>query len=348
MNINYCDFTEIANGIDYSQKTIVRDFNAPHTRYSATTFIGYSGSVKPNYYGNGVGVTFGEPTQIDAGMFDTGLEKFLPPTPEPKYEPKDTSGVPPLDPEVMETLCQLCNDTKTKVVSDYQVAVCVGTGAYGIHESYKTVPCSCQLIYGNLIGERVNTPAWFTKGFFANQYHYWTGTTDHTNYDNDIAKMVKNLNQLTIDTNYSGIGIKGRGSGHGIYGVSPSCKEYIGADGMGPCVGICIYSELEGLRASFHLAQGEDAWATLRQYNWPPDSRAIIAGAHGSNSTTKQQLSDILWYMWWNNITVDGFISSKDIKGIYVDRDGKWLVVPSSEYLKSIKGPDMIIPEISE
>ena len=44
----------------------------------------------------------------------------------------------------------------------------------------------------------------------------------------------------------------------------------------------------------------------------------------------------------------DGYISSEFLHGIYIGRDGKWIIVPSSQYIKSIKGPDLILPKISE
>ena len=50
--------------------------------------------VQVDFSGNGVGVTFGEPTQIDAGFFDSGVEKFLTEGETTKPVPMDTSGIP--------------------------------------------------------------------------------------------------------------------------------------------------------------------------------------------------------------------------------------------------------------
>jgi len=44
-----------------------------------------------------IDLTFGEPTQVDAGFFDSGVDKFKPEQEEAKYEPMDTSGITPMN-----------------------------------------------------------------------------------------------------------------------------------------------------------------------------------------------------------------------------------------------------------
>ena len=51
--------------------------------------------------------------------------------------------------------------------------------------------------------------------------------------------------------------------------------------------------------------------------------------------------------MWWHNIKIDGYTATDEVHGIFIDRDGKWIVVPNKEYIKAHR-PDMILPEISE
>ena len=55
------------------------------------------GRVTLDYDGEGVGVTFGEPTQVPAGFFDSGVKNFKPEQEEAKYEPMDTSGITPMN-----------------------------------------------------------------------------------------------------------------------------------------------------------------------------------------------------------------------------------------------------------
>ena len=139
-------------------------------------------------------------------------------------------------------------------------------------------------------------------------------------------KLPINYESFDIDND----GACGTGK-HGIWGISPDTFEIIGVEGMEPCIGICIYSELAGIRAAFHLAQTDDAYNTLNQYKWPPDSRVIIAGASSSNFVVKAQLAEVLTFFRWRNFTIDGFIPGNKVSGIYVDRDGNWFVLPPKD-----------------
>jgi hypothetical protein len=196
----------------------------------------------------------------------------------------------------------------------------------------------------NIKNHEANIPG----GFFSSQYRYWTDTVND-NCDDAIAKTVKNQKRLPIDMDSTVLGLSGlRNPYHGIYGVCPESPEYIGASGMEPCIGVCIYSESAGMRAAFHFAQTDNAYYTLGRYNRPADCRAILAGAHSSNFTTQDRLSDILSFMWWNNIKIDGFRSSKDVDGIYVDRKGNWVVVPSKKYQETFIGPVLIRPQFQK
>ena len=207
-----------------------------------------------------------------------------------------------------------------------------------------------KVILGNSFSEkRENIKNMLPAGLASSVIAFWGGT-DNANADDMIRKLVERagLAGLYINLEYAnkGAGMGGSGTGyHQIWGSKPGSPEFVGASGMGPCIGVVIYSPSTGLRAAFHFDQGNAATNTLNRYNWPADCRAIIAGAHGGNFTTRDQLAEILGYLRHAGIKVEGFGFTKDIAGIYVDQSGNWIVVPSKIYLDFVNPPQTVRPQ---
>jgi len=174
-----------------------------------------------------------------------------------------------------------------------------------------------------------NVKAWF-PGLASLAYHNPWGTSD---FNSRILNMVvlRGIKPLHINMEYADKALSGSLAGtHQIWGPGQG-PDYVGARGMLPCVGVVVYAPC-GKRAAFHFSQGDSALATLMQYGWPPGSRAIIAGATDGNDTTVAQLSAILRFFNLRGITVEHFDLTHDIEGIYVDRLGNWIVVPTLIY----------------
>ena len=183
---------------------------------------------------------------------------------------------------------------------------------------------------GNLLGGKENYPLNFDFRLIVRSLFMDLNKPQNESIDGLIQK----IGTLIPDMDFADIDLKGYGSGkHGIFDSSPESPEYVGTEGMGPCIGVCIRSESTGLRAAFHFKQGDNATATLHRYNWPSDSKAIIAGAtDNANVATYLQLKEVIAYLRHANIDIEGFEYTKDIAGIYISRDGKWIVKPSLAY----------------
>ena len=91
-------------GVDINGRiTSTRNFDPPHRLYPELLTIIPHGNASLDFYGNGIGVTFGEPITIPNGTFDSGIEKYLPKEEVPEYEPMDLSRVPAEMPEFIFT-----------------------------------------------------------------------------------------------------------------------------------------------------------------------------------------------------------------------------------------------------
>lgn len=195
-------------------------------------------------------------------------------------------------------------------------------------------------IFGNFLGQKDNYAAKVPGGLFTSVIVNIRGTA-YENCNDAIDKIVAKIPGLSVDMDYHGKIIAGGSLAgqHAIYGSKPDSPEYVGAKGMQPCIAVVIFSPSTGLRAAFHFSQSDAAAATLYRYNWPADSRAIIAGAYNGNYTTKGQLAEILAFMKRTGMKIDGFISGEFASQVYVDRKGNWIVVPDPKYANFVNGP---------
>ena len=133
-------------------------------------------------------------------------------------------------------------------------------------------------------------------------------------------------------TEYDGFAIKFADTKRHAFASCSGEFDLLGAGGMGPCIGVVIFSKSAGMRAAFHFGpESCNETQTLKKYKWPPDSRAVIAGGvneGGSNG----QLSRTIHTLKSLGITLEGV---SDTSGIYCDRNGNW-VIP--------EGPGMLKP----
>jgi len=142
-------------------------------------------------------------------------------------------------------------------------------------------------IYSNVTGKRANVPSW-CPGLASWLYYTPWGTDD---FDSRILNMVtlRGIKPLPPpNMEYAKKGLIGSGTGnHQIWGSGPGSPDFVGASGMGPCIGVVIYSPSTGLRAAFHFSQTDDALGTLMQYQWPngnvqitPDDALLLLVHH--------------------------------------------------------------------
>ena len=212
-------------------------------------------------------------------------------------------------------------------------------------------------IYGNFLGDRENFSSSYLQNIhtapfkFVIDGFYYLGHYLRNTLDNDYTGAIDSLVErasipgLFINMNYAENGLAeytkfGKKAGtHAIWGSKPDSPEFVGADGMAQCIGIVIFSPSTGLRAAFHFSQTDAAYATLGRYNWPADCKAILAGAYNGNLTTKDQFAEVLAFLQRARIKVEGFMSADNVAGIFVDRLGNWIVVPSPNYIKFFNDP---------
>jgi len=103
-NLPACSFTVSILGVVSQVNDDARlNFGTLATMH-LDTFTGYAGSVTLDYNASGVGLTFGGPSQLPAGFFDSGIEQYLPKQEAAKYEPMDVSGVTPSTPEILSNV----------------------------------------------------------------------------------------------------------------------------------------------------------------------------------------------------------------------------------------------------
>jgi len=165
------------------------------------------------------------------------------------------------------------------------------------------------------------------------------GKDDNTDARINLLINRENLRPLRINMDYGKKGLSGSTTGTHQFWDPGRGPDYVGATGMGPCIGVVIYSPC-GQRAAFHFGPSSDgAVSTLNQYDWPPDSKAIIAGATGGSATTVAELQAILAFFNQKGISVEGFDFTHNIQGIYVDRSGKWVVVPTNALFEKMGHP---------
>jgi len=186
--------------------------------------------------------------------------------------------------------------------------------------------------------ELPNLKAWFP--YPSAVLAHLLGTGGDGDVNNARIQLLMNrtefLRPLSLNMEYANKKPSGSIAGkHQIWGPGQG-PDYVGAWGMGPCIGVVIYAPC-GLRAAFHFSDLDAAVRTLAQYRdrWTADAKAIIAGATDGSATTVAQLRGILSFLRQNGITVEGFgFTQNDINGIYgihgifVDKSGNWIVVP--------------------
>ena len=117
-----------------------------------------------------------------------------------------------------------------------------------------------------------------------------------------------------------GMALTGVTSGnHQVAGCPLAANTYFGVEGAGPCIGVVVVGP--GQVLAFHLSATDDAAATLGQYAWPKNCKAVIFG--GDDRRCPTHYLEVINSLKQDGIKLDGMIN---MTGGYYGPGGKWYV----------------------
>ena len=135
--------------------------------------------------------------------------------------------------------------------------------------------------------------------------------------------IVKNLNQNlkpTLLLDYDNNKMNGAIGGYGIKAINLGAGDYVGASGLGPCVGAIIISPDKKLIYSFHFTATDNIKSTLNKHKFAKKSQVIIFGGDDL-PPSRYSLVTLRNYFRDSNYILIGYVNTS---GLWTDRHGRF------------------------
>ena len=111
-----------------------------------------------------------------------------------------------------------------------------------------------------------------------------------------------------------------QGGNHQVAGLPLPPNRYFGVEGANLCIGVVVVCPSQAV--AFHFTTTDDAGATIRQYSWPTNCKAVICG--GCNSPASNDLLiEVINSLKQSGIKIDGMVNTT---GCFYGPGGMWYV----------------------